>query len=236
MSYLDAIHQLTKRLYPTGRAFKIPVSSDIEKLHRGLAASEDRAYSDAFSILSSALPDNTNFSAQDATEWEVRLGLITNTLVPLNDRKLAIKRKMGISNVPARQNFRFLEAQLQAAGFNVYVYENRFADGLGGYITKIANDVVDEANPEFEYDEFDYGEFTYGDSVAGIITKIANHIDESSDQTFNEGANLRSTFFVGASPVGIFADVDANRKNEFRQLILRIKPVQMLGYLFINYV
>ena len=235
MSIEATILKATKVLYPTGRAFKMPIGGYFEKLHKGLAASEARTYSDALSILNSALPDNSSFTADDATDWERRLGLISNASVPLDNRKLAIKRKMGVSNIAARQSYLFLENQLRAAGFDVYVYENRFLSG-GSYITKTAVELVVAANGVIEHGESEHGEYEHGDYNEGIITRIANHIDEASDSSFSEGSNLRSTFFIGSTPIGMFADVDSDRKDEFRQLILRIKPVQMMGYLFINYV
>jgi hypothetical protein len=65
---------------------------------------------------------------------------------------------------------------------------------------------------------------------------IANRIDESLDVTFDIGSNLRATFFVGGETLGTFADVDIQRKEEFRQLILKLKPVQSIGFLLINYI
>jgi len=134
MTTLTKIKKLGKTLYPTGRAFKIPFGGVLDKLNSALSESEQRAFDDAVSILDSALPDNDNFTTGDATDWERRLGLITNPAVPLSDRKLAIIRKIRHpGNIPARQNFLYLQGQLQDAGFNVFVFENRFptyADGI----------------------------------------------------------------------------------------------------------
>jgi hypothetical protein len=208
----------------------------MEKLHRGIAASEGRAYADALSILDSALPDNLNFTTSDATDWESRLGMITNLAVPLADRRAAIKRKMGLSNVPARQNYRFLEGQLQAAGFNAYVHENRFDDGMGGYVTKTPIQVILSAYDVVQLGELQLAEFQLGDYRQSLWTKIVNSLSESEDIDFNEGSNLRSTFFIGGNTVGSFANISIDRKVEFRQLILRVKPAQMVGYLLVNYI
>jgi uncharacterized protein YmfQ (DUF2313 family) len=235
MSYIgDKILQLTRQLYPTGRAFKMPDGSYFEKLHKALAVSEEQAFNDARSVLDSAIPDNDNFTADDAKGWERRLGLITNEAVALSDRKLAIQRKYNHpGSIPARQNYRFLEKQLQDAGFDVYVYENRFPDGMGGFTTDTPESVSGVTGDLIQYGQFQYGQSRYGVAKRNMI---ANYIDENIDWKFNVGSSLRATFFIGGNPIGSFADVDVNRKDEFRQLILKAKPVQCVGFLFINYV
>ena len=234
MSDEDKILKLAKMLLPTGRAFKMPPGGDMDKLYRALAASEARALTDARSILSSILPDNDGFTADDASDWERRLGLIDGTGVALADRKLAIKRKMNHpGDIPARQNYLYLEGQLQAAGFDVYVHENRFDVYPDSYETH--NPITDYGAPASyrQYGQFQYGQVNYGAYYANIVV---NFIEEEMDVGFRLGDNLRSTFFVGGQTVGTFANVDTLRKDEFRQLILKIKPVQTVGFLFINYV
>jgi len=236
MAIVDKIIKLTKQFLPTGRAFWVPKDGEEEKLIAGLAASEARAYSDAVSILSSAIPDNASFTADDAALWETRLGLITNTLVPLADRKLAIIRKMNHpGNIPARQNYLYLEGQLQAAGFDVYVYENRFPDGFGGYVTKTPTEFSLLPYPlgSIMYGDFQYGDAQYGGAFYG--NKIANSISESVDEGFYVGTNFRSTFFIGGPTPGSWGVVDYNRKDEFRQLVLKIKPVQAVAFLLLNF-
>lgn len=233
---LEKFIKLTRQLYPTGRAFRIKLESWKAKLHEGLAISEAQAHADAHSILYSILPDNANFTALDAAQWEQRLGLITNEAVPLADRKLAIYRKINHpGTIPARQHYLYLEGQLRAAGFDVYVHENRFDDGMGGWETRTPEEVtggpapivVQHGNPP------QHGDVQSG---SGTWNLIANNLDETLDSSFNVGGNFRSTFFIGGPYAGEFADVDANRKLEFRQLVLRIKPVQTIAYLFINYI
>lgn len=238
MGYIkDQILKLTKQLYPTGRAFRIPFQGALDKLHNALSLSEERAWNDAVAIKYSILPDNANFTADDATDWERRLGMIYSPAVPLADRKAAILRKMNHpGTIPARQHYLYLEYALQLAAFNVYVYENRFAlypsgyethnpltvsSGVGAYVTR-------------------HGPWRHGQRRHGIsynpFNRVINHIDEALDAPFDVGSNLRSTFFIGGPTIGSFANVDINRKDEFRQLILRIKPAQTVAYLFINYV
>lgn len=235
MAVLDQIISLTKQLLPSGRAFKVPIGGFLEKLLNGLHASEARAYADAVSILDSALPDNNNFTVTDCSDWEKRLGLITNPLVSLSDRKLAIKRKMAHPGlVLGRQNYLYLQGQLRAAGFDVYVYENRFADYFAGYITKTPTQFSIPVYPiiSSQYGQINYGQKNYGGQYGN---RVINSIDENLDLGFSTGPTFRSTFFIGGPTPGSWATVDANRKKEFRQLILRLKPTQMVAYLLCNF-
>jgi hypothetical protein len=235
VSIQEKILTLSRQLYPKGRAFKMPLYGNLEKLHRAISETEATLQSDIESILNSALPDNDDFSADDATAWERRLGLITNESVSLANRKLAILRKMNHpGNIPARQAASFLELQLQAAGFNVYVYENLFDDGMGGLETRNPLTVNGgEGGLENQHGDFQHGDLQHGFYYPKII---ANHINAEKDLTFDVGPNLGSTIFIGGNPIGSFANVLEDREPEFRQIILKVKPVHITGYLFINYI
>lgn len=239
MSYIrEKILSATKQLYPTGRAWKMPFAGELESLHKALAISEDMAFIDGVSVLYSILPDNINFTVDDARDWERRLGLISNELTPLADRMLAIKRKLNQPGAaPAKGNWRYLQEQLQAAGFDVYVYENIFPyyypDGnftLTPYQFTGGNTSYFLSN---QYGEYEYGDIQYGGRFTNFC---ANHIDEVRDWQFIIAPNLRCTFYIGGPTAGSFADVDVNRKDEFRQLILTIKQTQTVAFLLINYI
>ena len=239
MISLEKINLLTKQLYPTGRAFKVRAKSWIGQLHYALSLSENKAYLDGISILDSILPDNDNFTTDDATQWEVRLGMIVSN-ASLADRKLAIARKMNHpGTIRTRQHYLYLEGELRKAGFDVYVYENIFPAFGGGFETRSPISLNGGGGTiDLQHgDTLQHGNIQHGGVWSNIIV---NHIDEDLDLTFNVGQNLRSTFFIGGFAFGTFggqyADIPSVRKDEFRQLILKIKPAQTVGYLFINYV
>jgi hypothetical protein len=73
-------------------------------------------------------------------------------------------------------------------------------------------------------------------SIKSLDEPVANYIPESLDAMFNVGPSHRSTFFIGGQTFGTFADVDELRKDEFRQLILKLKEVNTVAYLLINYI
>lgn len=227
MDFYNKIYQLYRRLFPTGRAFNIPYQGFFDNVITGLSYSTNRLASDSQSILDSLLPDNDNFSEDDATQWEKRLGMITNTSVSLEDRKLAILRKLAFpNNIPARMPISWLESQLQAAGFNVYAYEN--LDNLSPYDVSGSVEILSD----YEHGEFEHGEIETGEFYNNVI---ANFLPEGADDGFNDGGSFRSSIIIGGNTRGSFASVDVNRKNEFRQLILKLKGTSKIAYLFINY-
>lgn len=242
MSYTeDILLTLTKQLYPTdGRAWKMPPDTDFEKLHKALNKSYARAYNDAKSILYDIIPDNDNFTAYDATQWERRLAIIGNEDIPIADRKLAILQKMGYPGIEEapRQAASFLQTQLRAAGYDVYVYENRFYEGSpAAWITKTPEEILGIPVGLAIYGSIEYGEAEYGASWADDgITIVANYLEESKDATFAIGSNYRSTFYIAGATITTFADVDINRKLQFRQMINQYKPAQTVGILFVNYI
>lgn len=232
MDFKQTILNLTKSLYPRGRAFRMPFGGTLEKLKTALAVSEDEAYNRALDILDTLLPDNPNFTSVEAEKWERRLGLITNPLTPLADRKLALLRKINHpGTVKARQHFLYLQGQLQSAGFDVFVHENRFPLGGGVFETKTPNQIIGISGAAVHSPDIQHGQIQHGSS---FNQKIANSINPVIDAAFNIGNNFKSTFFIGGLVLGDFATIPGSREQEFRQMVLRIKPVQTVAFLFIN--
>lgn len=227
MATLDKIIELTKSLYPKGRAFKIPFGGYLDSLNKALSQSESRAFDDSLSILDSILPDNNNFDVNDALYWERRLGLITNESLTLEQRKDAISRKYNFpGNVNARQSYLWLQNQLQLAGFDVYVHENP----LGQSPEELYVGSFTEFN---EHGTFDHGEESHGGYYNNIC---ANHVDIERDKYFEIGESYRNSFYIGGLNIGDFANIEASRELEFRQIILITKPLRTVGFLMVNYV
>jgi len=133
-----------------------------------------------------------------------------------------------------------LERELRAAGFDVYVYENRFDDSMGGLMTRgpldVSGGIGGIGGIYVQYGNIKYGNGSYGSYFGNFGKIVVNSIFNEEDLLFNVGSNLRSTFFIGGTPIGTFANVDATREIEFRELILKIKPVQTVAYLLVSYV
>lgn len=253
---------LAQILYPGGRAFRMPEPSDttlytegssvidsedddyvmseggsvngiLYRLHRSLAVPQSEAYQGITGVLNNIHPDNPDFTIQDAHDWYRRLGLFDSGLVSFEDMKLAIRRKRSFPLTPIdKQHYLFIEGQLRDAGFDVRIYENRFLSG-GSYITKTPEEVLGVFTGASEYDDEEYGDFEYGGDYSN---KIVQYLEEDKDAVFDTGSNYKSTFFVAGSTITTFADIDVNRKTEFRQLLIKLKRAETCGLLFVNYV
>ena len=250
----EKIQQLTRQLFPTGRAFYAPTGGVLDKLYKGLARGDERVFNDNKSILYTILPDNPNFTAADASIWEKRLGLIDGTGIDLELRKNAITRKINHpGTIPARQSADYLQDQLHAAGFTgVFVHENLTGMSIEGILTAATDDLAQLGdsqladaqlgNPMSYYPDlflpiFQLNDHQLGDAQlnnTGFKNKIVNYIDETKDELFNTGNNFR-IFVIGGATLGTFGTVDNDRKDEFRQTVLRIKPSRTVGYLLVNY-
>lgn len=221
------ILNLTKRLYPTGRAWRLAISNTFEQLHLGLRDTEVEAYNAAIAILNKILADNVNFTTQDATDWERRLGISASSTTSLDDRKSAILRKYSHpGNVLGRSSAVYVEGQLQAAGFNVFVYENLAGTDPATFFTVTTTTLGDS-------DAFHATNTVLGGGVSDFL--VVNSLDSSRDATFSLGSDFRNTFFIGGQTLGDFATVPQARETEFRQLILTVKPTHLAAALLINY-
>jgi hypothetical protein len=231
---LEKIYRLSRKLWPTGRAFRVPFGGTLDKITRVLVLKEFTAVNGSKSILNSILADNDNFNSDDATDWNIRLGMIVNASLDIEVRRSAIIRKYNHpGNIKARQNYRYLERELRLAGFDVYVHENRFDDGMYGLETRSPAVVSSTTGVQNQLGMYQLGQQQLGYNWTYLV---ANKITQIGDIGFDVGSKKRRTFFIGGETVGSFANVDANREKEFRELILKIKPVQTIGFLFINYV
>lgn len=229
----DIFADLARQLYPTGRAWWMQKNGVFDNFHKAFNRSFIRILQDCDATLDSTFPDNVNFNENDATLWEYRLGLITNTSLDLETRKSAILRKMAYpSNIKARQHPLFIQGQLQAAGFNVWIHENKFFEG-GEWVYKSPDEIV-----ALSMDLFMHG----GDSQHGGGAQhgylnyevIANQNTPNESYSIGSG-NLWATFFIGGETLGDTANVPANRLVEFKELVLKLKPAHTVAFTFINY-
>ena len=142
----------------------------------------DRAYADTKSILNTILPDNSEFDETDADRWEMTL-LIEKNLSNLEERKQRILRRLTYpNNVLERSHYQFIENQIRAAGFDVYITENRFWNGMEYEIVDpdtIGTQQMELGLPELGVNELD-------GTIAGVDYTgiIANYIDDSIDNAF----------------------------------------------------
>ena len=228
------IERLFERFYPKGFAFKIPFQGIRYKINKALTLSENRAYSDAVLSDRSILADSKYFGKEDADLWELRLGIPNGSALPIETRRENILRKYAFpGTIIARANYRYVERELRKAGFDVYVHENRFPDGGGGFETKNYQQFVNLDGFAVHYSSVQLGFMQLGERNDH---RAVNYLDPILDDPFNIVDNLERTFFIGAETAGEYAEVSLDRKEEFRKLILTLKPTQTLAYLVVNFV
>lgn len=223
----------------------------------------DTAYSDTLSILDSLLPDNENFDSVDADNWERVLQIQPNT-TDLEIRKQRIARQLNYpSGIVERSHYEFIQEQIRAAGFDVYVTENRFWNGSEFEI--VDPDIISTQDMESGLPES--GVYEAAGEIAGTdyTSIIANFIDETIDNEFfnapplnpieagvfqsgevesggggitslDRDIQLQASFFIGGSSFPSIVDVDILRKEELRQLVLKLKPAHTLVFEYINYI
>jgi hypothetical protein len=226
--------ELFHKLYPTGRAYYFKRNSIADRLHQAINVSFIRFVESSNSTLDSSFPDNVNFDGNDCSLWEYRLGLITNVLLPLADRRQAILRKMNRGrNVPARQHPSYIQAQLQLGGFDVYIHENRFFEG-GEWVYKTPEEIaLLVITPTQHGDPLQHGAgVQHG---GGSSQVIANSIYPNESHSVGT-SSLWASFFIGGPTLGDFANIPASREEEFRQLVLTLKPAHLVAFTFINYI
>jgi uncharacterized protein YmfQ (DUF2313 family) len=219
---INDILKLTKQLLPTGRAWKVPKGGYLEKLLSGLAESEARVDNFALSTLQRILPDNADFTADDAAEWERRLGLpVLPSYTNLAARKAIILRKYQFpAGKICRQNWRYIQDQLRLCGFDVYVHEN-----LNGALSvTYTNDFQHGFDTEHGVDT---------EMGSSSIDLIANQIKKG--ETFDLD-NSRGVFFICGETYPNPGQVSPDLVETFRQLVLMMKPANSVAVLIINYV
>jgi len=217
--------KLNNILYPKGTAFKQVPNGVRTKMHDGLNESFNQTIEDGRSTLDTIIPDNDNFTEEDASLLEYYYGVDKYEGSTLEQRKSAIYIKMSRStNIPARQHITYLEFKIQEAGFDLYLYEN-----TPPYQNPI--DVIAVPPPRTQHaDSTQHGPNTrHGGQGFQIVANSSNN-----SEVYNVGGNLYATFFVGGPTLGSIADVPEDRIVELRRLILKYKPSHLAAYLFIN--
>lgn len=230
----DIFANLASQLYPTGRAFYMRKSGIMDNTHIALNRSFIRLTEDARATIDSTFPDNENFTIDDCALWEYRFGMIVDTSISIQQRRAAIYRRMSRGrNIPARQHRSYIESQLQLAGFDVYVYENDFIEG-GIRVYKKPEDIVASGAGAVQHG----GTSQHGIGMqhgGGGAQVIANSYKPNESYSVADN-RLWATFFIGGSILGEMVEIPAKRQEEFRELVLKLKPAHLVAFTFVNYV
>lgn len=228
---------LTNQLYPTGRAWRVFNGNNLEKVHRAINDIFLQFQEESSSLLNTVIPDNEFFTIEDCLYWEGKLGMITNNLLTLEQRRQIILNKLAFpKNIKSRQSLNYIQNQLNLYGFtDVKVYANIFQDINGNYYHKSPEELSNEIQTETQHGGItQHGNSTqHGDSNFDVI---ANDVNEEN-YSIGGNENLYATFFI-ASPVSLLekGSVSNSRKKEFKELVLKLKPAHLVAFTFINYI
>lgn len=188
-----------------------------------------RVLGDYHDVLWQILPDNDNFTVEDAINWE-RQYSIDNSDKTLEERKeILLSRLTHPNGRKYRQTPEFLQEQLQSNGFDLYVHENREWDG-----SKFVG-----VNPKASlFGNIIFGEALFGNTGIDYNSVVKNYIDKETDGNIKLGVTGREAylFFIGASVKNTFATVQKTRESELREIILKTKPMHSIAVLQINYI
>lgn len=224
-------------LLPTGRAWRLYRTgnnkNNMYKLFESIGVVKSTFYESCIGILNMLIPDNNNFTNEDATKWESIMLLETN-ISDLDTRRAIIHQRMSLKgNSRYKLSAKYIEKQLQNAGFDVYIHENRILNTTtgryersdwSGYITSVL----------YEHGMVQHGEIEHGQSKN--IGILANYIDAQKDESFLVGNNWGSIFIVGGQTLGTRATIDVTKELAFRKLLLQIKPLNTVGILLIDFI
>lgn len=180
-------------------------------------------------VLDQLLPDNDGFNYDDVLNWE-RVLEIDNSNLSISDRKEIIYARLGYTNNnPYRQTSEYLQEQLQANGFDLYVHENRVWNGSFFEAINI--------NPA-KFGEILFGSPYFGSDGILYTSVVKNYIDESIDNGLIVTESYRNKYviIIGGSSLNTFTSVLYARKNELREIILKHKPLHIAAVMQVNYI
>jgi hypothetical protein len=252
----DDLFNLVTSLYPQGRAFDVKKDPFYSAVIRGVIKSYIRTVGDGNAIQVGLNPNDDDFTAEQATILEKRYGIIINKNRPLVDRKATLVARMTDPGLTlAKQHKNYIEYRLQQAGFNVFVHENRFLQPFptsSAYSGAAYSGSSYSGNEGYDYYAIDPGSVASTGKVRNY-TKVEDD-GEISGQVSASGASYsgsawstierdnsdtqwwKSVFFIGGQTFPDSADVEATRIDEFRHLILTLKPVHSRADYIINFI
>lgn len=228
----------TRQSYPKGRAFAFSNDSFLYKLHSALHKSEQRTIDALKNILSQIMPDNEHFSDSNILIWEKRLNIVSNIFTSQEDRKKAILRKLAYpGTIRARQTRLYIEEQLQAAGFPVYVYDNIRTDNGKPYTIGIGvqKDTELGLNTELGINTELGGIITGADLLLDSVVINSLYANEEKLTAMDEVA-MRSTFIIAGHDIYTQPRISSDREIELRNIILSLKPLGDFAFLNVKYI
>lgn len=233
---------LVRRLLPRSRAFRLAVGSTIERFFRGWASLPEAIRDDADLLVDDVRPDRTRL----LVEFEAQFGL--------SGRGTESERRMALAaawKATGGQSPRYLQDVLQAAGFEVWVHE--WWDGPDVaprtprdprlYVLPVLEGTVqcrddssptqvcaraDDAPGQPQANDWLAADPLYFNNLLGTPMKPPPVPDDPATWPY--------FVYVGGRFFPSHAQVPLERREEFRELLLRLFPADLWIVTLVDYV
>lgn len=233
--------RIFQHLLPRAKAWLITTDKYLRQFFEGLTGIGEDIKEHVDLIYLDLLPQHTR--ALD--EWEDQFNLPDTGLTTQErrDRLDATWAALG------GQSIKYIQDTLQANGFTVYIHEWFDPATIPAVNVKSCvtpRDPTLLSNLEMLANKITTANPTYlacaGEALmeAGEATALAGNYSSIvfSDKVYAipPTTGWPYIFYVGGATYGTSANVDANREDEFKALIMKLKPAQQWAGLMINYV
>ena len=235
-----------KHLLPTGRAWTITVEKSLRKFFEALAPETEKPRGYYDNIYSDLFPDTT----QNLALWETQFGLFNNRLSEAQRRARLVAAWRDIGG----QSPSYIQGQLQANGFNVFIHE-WWEPGTEPAVNTVGTPTVRNPlsvlNPQYllNIPMVDCGEelaacgeefAECGNFVGGVGYPLVNKFVYDSDiigyTVPSDSTKWPYFMYVGGPNFGDIAEVPAARRFEFEALLLKIRPAHLWIGVIVRYV
>lgn len=235
-----------KHLLPTGRAWTLTVEKTLRKFFEALAPETEKPREFADNIFLDIFPSTT----RNLSEWENQFGIFNNKL---SDAQRRTRLEAAWRDVGG-QSPAYIQGQLQANGFNVFVHDwwvpgtEPAVDVHGVPTARNPNSVL---NPQYllVVPGVDCGEALAacgeefaecGNYSGGVGYPLVNKFVYDSDiigyTVPSDPTKWPFFMYVGGPNFGDIAEVPAVRRFEFEALLLKIRPAHLWIGVIVRYV
>ena len=244
---------LIDKLFPTGRAWLQKPFKIMTAIKGGIADELEDARAAALLLKDSIFP--SFMDEQFISDWESRFRLPVQSALTIEERR---ERLVAQWLSGTGQTAEHIQNKLQESGFDVYVTDGvsdaEFDSLLGEYVlgdfvlegsVVIGERVV--ANPCAQFSSVGtiLGDFVLGDNF--VLDKnrpriIVNHIDntlENEEFCPLDTEDYKYVFYIQGGPgpaLGEIATIPAARYKEFREIVLKYKPMNSWVLVFLEMV
>jgi hypothetical protein len=241
--------RVLQHLLPDSTAWRLTIARTLRYFFEGLAGAPADAREFVDLVFEDAFPATARDPNGALSEWEKQYGLTPSSTASEESRRLALAAEWAATG---GQSPAYIEGVLQAAGFDVYVYE-WWLSGPDPYVPRdprlyTTTPLVGTVqcgdpdaycgNPEAQCNQFLVND-------PGYVVNLDLTPRSPPYITSNE-ARWPYFLYIGGNPDNIepgdeppddipIANIDASRRDEFQRLVLKLRPAQHWIVLRVSY-